>query len=75
VKLVRGRHPRDPRNFTPGKVQGDAVWEEAAKLAADKDGHQRRQPLRWVFLSQLGIVAQAGGRVSLGHDASGKTVE
>jgi len=36
VELVRGRHPNDPRNFTR-KVQGDAVWEEAAKLVAGTD--------------------------------------
>src|SRR5262249_32869243 len=36
VKLVRGRHPNDPRNFTR-KVEGDAVWEEAAKLVVDID--------------------------------------
>src|SRR5262245_57329380 len=33
VELVRGRHPNDPRNFKT-IVQGDAVWEEAAKLVA-----------------------------------------
>jgi hypothetical protein len=34
VKLVRGRHPRDPRNYKK-KVRGEAVWAEAAKLVAD----------------------------------------
>jgi hypothetical protein len=33
VKLVRGRHPKDPRNYKD-PVQGDAVWAEAAKLVA-----------------------------------------
>jgi hypothetical protein len=36
VKLVRGRHPNDPRNFEKG-VRGDSVWEEAAKLLTDTD--------------------------------------
>lgn len=34
VKLVRGRHPKDPRNYKR-KVHGDAAWAEAAKMLAN----------------------------------------
>jgi hypothetical protein len=56
-KLVRGRHPNDPRNFTPGKVQGDAVWAEAAKLAADKDGEPDVETVK----KSYALIRRAGG--------------
>src|SRR5262249_28256293 len=45
VKLVRGRHPNDPRNFKR-KVHGDAVWEEAVKLVPDTDSEVRPETVR-----------------------------
>src|SRR5262245_3814119 len=36
VECVRGRYTGHPRNYQR-KVQGDAVWAEAAKLVADAD--------------------------------------
>jgi hypothetical protein len=57
VKLVRGRHPKDPRNFTPGKVRGDAVWEEAAKLVADTDAGVSDETVR----KSYALIDGAGG--------------
>src|SRR5262249_33133491 len=54
---VRGQHPNDPRNFTPGKVQGDDVWEEAAKLAADKDGKPDVETVK----KSYALIRRAGG--------------
>jgi hypothetical protein len=34
VKLVRGRHPKDPRNYKKKVRDNDAVYEEAAKMLA-----------------------------------------
>jgi len=36
VELVRGRHPKDPRNYKK-PVRGEAVWAEAAKLMVGTD--------------------------------------
>jgi hypothetical protein len=56
VKLVRGRHPNDPRNFTR-KVQGDAVWEEAAKLVADMDAEANAETVK----KSYALIRRAGG--------------
>src|SRR5262245_28985490 len=56
VKLVRGRHPKDPRNFTR-EVEGDAVWEKAAKLLADTDGGVNAETVRKSYQ----LIERAGG--------------
>src|SRR5262249_18758866 len=56
VKLVRGRHPNDPRNFTR-KVRGDAVWEEAAKLVADIDAEVDAETVK----KSYALIRRAGG--------------
>jgi len=57
VKLVQGRHKKDPRNFTPGKVKGDAVWAEAAKLVADKNGEPDVETVK----KSYALIKRAGG--------------
>jgi|SRR5215831_149198 len=56
VKLVRGRHPNDPRNFKR-KVHGDAVWEEAVKLVPDTDSEVRPETVR----KSYALIRRAGG--------------
>ena len=56
VKLVRGRHPNDPRNFKT-MVQGDAVWAEAAKLMADIDTEVDAETMRKSYQ----LIERAGG--------------
>jgi hypothetical protein len=56
VKLVRGRHPNDPRNFKR-KVQGGAVWVEAAKLVADEDAEASAETVR----KSYALIRRAGG--------------
>jgi hypothetical protein len=56
VKLVRGRHPNDPRNFKK-KVHGDAVYEEAAKLVADTDPGVSPETVR----KSYALIRRAGG--------------
>ena len=56
VKLVLGRHPNDPRNYKR-KVQGDAVWEEAAKLVADTDPEVQADTVK----KSYALIRHAGG--------------
>src|SRR5215475_7986982 len=56
VKLVRGQHPKDPRNFKR-KVHPDDVWEEAAKLVAGTDPEVRPGTVR----TSYALIRRAGG--------------
>jgi hypothetical protein len=56
VKLVRGQHPNDPRNFKR-MVHGDAVWPEAAKLVADTDAEVSAETVRKSYT----LIKRAGG--------------
>jgi hypothetical protein len=56
VKLVRGRHPNDSRNFKR-KVQGDDVWEEARKFLADTDPEVDAHTVRKSYT----LIERAGG--------------
>ena len=53
---MRGRHPRDPRNYKK-KVHGDAVWAEAAKLVADTDVKASAETVR----KSHTLIKRAGG--------------
>jgi hypothetical protein len=57
VKLVRGRHPNDPRNFKRGVVRGEAVWEEAAKLLAGTNAECDEETVR----KSYALIRRAGG--------------
>lgn len=56
VKLVRGRHPNDPRNYTE-KLLGDEVYEEAAKMLAATGIKCRAETVKKSYQ----LIEQAGG--------------
>jgi hypothetical protein len=56
VQLVRGKHPKDPRNYKK-KVRSDAVWAEAAKLVADTDAKASAETMR----KSYALIRRAGG--------------